>query len=43
MIKYTNSAEETEAVGALLGELLEKAGINFFFPAFNELLFALIS
>lgn len=26
MIKYTNSAEETEAVGALLGEMLEKAG-----------------
>ncbi len=26
MIKYTSSAEETEAVGVLLAELLEKAG-----------------
>ena len=33
MIKYTNSAEETEAVGALLGELLEKAGIKRAFIA----------
>lgn len=33
MIKYTNSAEETEAIGAFLAEMLETAGIKRAFIA----------